>query len=159
MAEAMRVVLLTVLFAFIMNIQTNLDTDKTATRQLKNAAELAAHDASLALNSTNLVDGNIVFDIQQATENIKKSLQFHLDLDDSLKPLADSLYQDNITIEHLEFIDDSNATFPYNYFNPRYDIVDTLQGPSVIVVISTDSPRYFAGDSIKIRQAAVYEYK
>lgn len=159
MAEAMRAVLLTVLFAFIMNIQMNLDTDKTATRQLKNAAELAAHDASLSLNSTNLVDGSIVFDVQQATKNIKESLKFHLDLDDSLNPLSDSLYQDNVTVEYLEFIDDSNATFPFNYYNPQYDIVDTLQGPSVIMVISTDSPRYFAGDSIKIRQAAVYEYK
>lgn len=159
MAETMRAVLLTVLFAFIMSIQINLDTDKTATRQMKNAAELAVHDASLALDSNRLVEGNIVFDQKKAKQSIQESLKYHLELDESLKPLKNSLYQKNITIEHLEFIDDSNASFPYKYTNSRYDIVDNLQGPSVIMVISTDSPRYFAGDSIKIRQASVYEYK
>ncbi|MGE6755950.1 peptidase M23 [Rossellomorea sp. NPDC071047] len=159
MAEAIRAILLTLLFAYIMTIQTNLDTDKTATRQLKNAVELAAHDASLAIDSSQLANGKLVFNQVKAADNLKKSLQFHLKLDSNYNPLTNSLYQDKVTIEHIEFIDDSMATFPFTYYNSDYDIVDTLDGPSIVVVISTPSPRYFAGDKIPIRQAAVYEYK
>ncbi|RUU70412.1 peptidase M23, partial [Mesorhizobium sp. M7A.F.Ca.MR.362.00.0.0] len=49
MATTLRTIIFVLLFALITQIQFNLDADKTATRQLKNATEIAVHDAGLAV--------------------------------------------------------------------------------------------------------------
>ncbi|MCA1064434.1 peptidase M23 [Rossellomorea aquimaris] len=158
MSEALRTIFLTVLFAFITAMQFNLDADKTATRELKNAVEIAVHDASLALDEAQLRDGKLVFDQVQARQNFRDGLMSYMDLDSALTPNPTSFYQDEVVLEYIEFVDDSNATFPMTYTNPTYNIVDTLNGPSIIVVVTTTSPRYFAGDPIQLRKAAVYGY-
>ncbi|MDC3424312.1 peptidase M23 [Aquibacillus sp. 3ASR75-11] len=162
MSESLRAMFLILLFAGIMSMQYNMDADKTATRQVKNALELAVHDAALALDESQLSQGKIVFDQVQAMENLKKSLEDNLELSSGMgyvyTPTADSFYQDDFYLEHIEFVDDSNRTFPSVYYNPDYAIIDTLNGPSVIAVLSTTSPRYFAGDGITIRRTVVYEY-
>lgn len=150
-----------------MVIQFTLDADKTATRQLKNSLELAVHDSSLAIDETQMSQGYIVFDQRQAKINFRESLMYHLKLDSSYTPVVGSFYQKPFQVKLLEFIDDKTPdpnnpgqtiTFPYVYTNSAYNIVDVLNGPCVVAVIETTSPRYFVGDSTTIRQAAVYEY-
>ncbi len=168
MGSTIKGIFLILIFALVSVIQWNLDSDKTATRQIKNTLELAVHDASLALDESQLSQGYIVFDQVQARTNFEESLKYHLKLDNNLIPISNSFYQHEIKIKHLEYIDDRTVdpsnppqlvSFPYVYQNSKYDIVDVLDGPSVIAVLETRSPRYFAGNSITIRQAAVYEYK
>jgi len=144
-------------------MQYNLDADKTATRQLKNALEIAVHDAALAIDSHEIAEGRIVFDETLAKQYLIDSLERNLNAKTTngfvFKPVENSFYKSDIIIEHLEFIDDSDGrAYPFNYSYSTYHIVETIDGPCVIAVISTDSPRWFRGDSIKIRQGAVYEY-
>lgn len=162
MAQTLKTMFLILIFAGIMAMQFNLDADRTSSRQIKNALELAVHDAALALDESQLSQGRIVFDQVQAFQNFKASLETNLYLQSSVgylySPITGSFYQEDIILEHIEYIDDSNSTFPKVYNNPNYDIVDMLNGPSIVAVISTKSPRYFAGEGIVIRKAVVYEY-
>jgi hypothetical protein len=166
-SEALRGFFLIFIFALIMTIQYNLDADKTATRQLKNTLELAIHDASLAIDESQISEGYVVFDQLQAEMNFKESMMYHLKLDTNYTPTANTFYQNAFEVKLLEFIDDKTPdpnnpgqtiTFPYVYTNATYDVVDVLNGPSVITVVETVSPRYFAGNENTIRQAAIYEY-
>ncbi|MDO6657431.1 peptidase M23 [Anaerobacillus sp. 1_MG-2023] len=162
MAHSLKVMFLMLLFAGIMMMQYNLDSDRTSTRQMKNGLELAVHDAALALDNSQLSQGKVVFDEWEAVENFKASLEANLDLESGAGyvyfPKESSYYQDPFYVEHLEFIDDEDGSFPQVYSNPKYDILDTLNGPSIIAVVSTKSPRYFAGEGITIRKSVVYEY-
>lgn len=166
MSEALRSFFLVMIFGLITMMQWNLDADKTATRQLKNSLEIAVHDASLAIDESELIQGLLVFDEPQGTSNFKESLKYHLQLDDNLKPLPDSFYKNPFVIKKLVYIDEKTidpntgnpVRFPYVYENTIYDVVDVLDGPSVIAIVETTSPRYFRGDAITIRQASVYEY-
>lgn len=163
MSQTLRTVLFVLLFAFILQMQFNLDADKTASRQLKNAIEIAVHDAALAIEPLAMGDGRVVFDETLARQYLIESLEKNLNVTSKdgyrFTPAPNSFYKSDIKLEHLEFIDDSDGlTYPFNYINTTYDIIETIDGPSVIAVITTDSPRWFRGQSIKIRQGAVYEY-
>ena len=145
-------------------MQFNLDADKTSTRQLKNGLELAVHDASLAIIPEEMAEGRIVFDQFAAIENLQESLESNLDIESSAgyvyTPNQTSFFKKNLYLVHLEFIDDSvTSTYPYTYQNANYEILERLDGPSVIAVLATESPRWFVGGKTLITQAAVYEYK
>ncbi|NRD80843.1 peptidase M23 [Bacillus sp. BRMEA1] len=164
MSTALRTILLVVLFAFIMSLQVNLDADKTSTFKMKNALELAVHDGALALSSADLANGKIVFDQNAALNNIQASLDTNLNLTSNAgyvyTPNANSFFKNNLYLVDLEFIDDNvTTTYPYIYNNPNYNISKTVNGPSIIAIMTTDSPRWFNGSDTIIRQAAVYEYK
>lgn len=164
MATTLRTALFILLFALILQMQYNIDADKTATRQLKNALELAVHDATLAINTDSVVEGKVIFDRDLAIENLKNSLEASLNVKSEggyvFTPNKDSFFQDDLYLVHLEFIDESASTiFPLNYINPDYEILETINGPSIVAVLTTESPRWFHGKTTFIRQAAVYEYK
>ena len=160
MGTTLRAFFLVFIWAGIMAMQYNFDLDNTTTRRVKHALELAVHDASLEINKAALAEGNIVFNTAQAEQKFKLSLRENLILDASLHPLDGSLLQEEVKIMHLEYIDDSNTgVFPFNYTHDRYEIFDTVRGPSIVAVIETVSPRYFKGDPMTIRQSVVYEYK
>ncbi|RHW35958.1 peptidase M23 [Neobacillus notoginsengisoli] len=164
MATTLRSILFVLLFALLMQMQYNLDADKTATRQLKNAIELAVHDAALAVSPLEMAEGRIVFEQSKAIDNLKLSLEENLKIESAggfvYSPKSNSFYKQDLYISHLEFVDDSiTMSYPYTYVNQDYDILETLDGPSVIAVITTESPRWFNGGTSYIRQAAVYEYK
>ncbi|WP_026801341.1 hypothetical protein [Pontibacillus halophilus] len=162
MSQAVKVMFLMLLFAGTMALNTNLDTDINTMRDTKDALELAVHDAALALDQAQLAQGQIVFDQERALNNFQQSLEYNLDLDSRYgylyEPTADSFYQHDFTLDHFEVIDHSTSSFPFNYSNPKYDIVEYIDGPSIVAVISTKSPRYFAGEGIYTRRAVVYEY-
>ncbi|WP_374717751.1 peptidase M23 [Neobacillus sp.] len=164
MAITLRTVLFVLLFAFITQMQFNLDADKTATRQVKNAIELAVHDATLAVTPASLAEGKIVFDRNAALSNLKKSLEHSLNVKSSdgylYTPNPNSFFKKNLQVVSLEYIDDSvPRTYPFVYSNPRYKIIENIDGPCIIAVITTESPRWFKGSTTYIKQAAVYEYK
>jgi len=168
MSTALRGFFFILLFALITVLQWNLDSDKTATRQLKNALELAVHDASLALDETQLSQGYIVFDQAQAELNFRQSLSYNLKLNNDLTPVSGSFYKQPFKIDLLQYFDDKTPdpnnpsktiSFPYVYSNAKYDVLEVLNGPCVVAVVETKSPRYFKGTPTLIRQAAVYEYK
>ncbi|MDE3840989.1 peptidase M23 (plasmid) [Bacillus methanolicus] len=163
MATTLRTALFILLFAFIIQMQFNIDADKTATRQIKNALELGVHDAALAVDHNAIADGKVIFDQSAAIDKLKESLELNLDLKSQAgfvyTPNESSFFKNELYIVHLEFVDDSNATFPMVYSNPDYEILERINGPSVIAVMTTESPRWFKGNTTYIRQAAVYEYK
>lgn len=163
MATTLRTVLFVLLFAFIMAMQYNLDADKTATRTIKNSIEFAVHDAGLAIDKESFSEGSIVFDQNIATDNFKKSLEKNLHATSSggfvYKPDKDTFFQNDLYVVALDYIDDSNHTFPYEYKNEQYGVTERLNGPSIIAIMTTESPRWFRGNATYIRQAAVYEYK
>jgi hypothetical protein len=164
MATTLRTILFILLFALIIQMQLNLDSDKTATRQIKNALELAVHDAALAVSPVEMGVGRVVFDQNQAIENLKMSLEDNLDVASAggfvYNPNESSFFNNELYITHLEFIDDSiTTTYPYTYVNEDYEIMETVDGPSIIAVMTTESPRWFNGRTTYIRQAAVYEYR
>lgn len=164
MATTLRTILFILMFAFITQMQFNLDADKTATRQMKNALELAVHDAALAVSPVEMGNGKVVFDQTKAIDNLRLSLESNLKIQSSggfvYTPSSNSLFKHDLYISHLEFIDDSvTTTYPYTYVNNDYEIMETVDGPSVIAVMTTESPRWFNGGVTYIRQAAVYEYK
>lgn len=163
MSETLKTMFLMLLFAGIIAMQYNGDADRTSNRQIKNALELAVHDAALAIDSTQLSQGLIVFDKVEAKNNLKTSIEQSLRVSSPMgiiyTPDKNSFFQEDIMIEHLEFIDDSNTSnFPMIYTNAKYDIVEIMNGPGIIAVISTRSPRYFVGNKSIIRKAVVYEY-
>lgn len=163
MATTLRTILFILMFALITQMQFNLDADKTATRQIKNALELAVHDASLTISPSEMGLGNVVFDQNRAIENLRLSLESSLKIQSSggfvYTPNSNSLFKQELYISHLEFIDDSITTnYPYTYVNDDYEIMETVDGPSIIAVMTTESPRWFLGGTTYIRQAAVYEY-
>ncbi|WP_078557025.1 peptidase M23 [Bacillus alkalicellulosilyticus] len=164
MSHTLQTMFLILVFAGIMFMQFNLDSDRTANRQIKNALELAVHDAALALDESHLISGQIVFDQGRAMDNFKTSLETSLRVEASgegfiYSPLEESRYQNEMYIEHIEFFDDSNSLFPFSYNNPDYNIIETLQGPGVVAVLTTVSPRYFRGNGMIIRKTVVYEYQ
>ncbi|MFE8703926.1 peptidase M23 [Cytobacillus sp. FJAT-54145] len=162
MGTTLRAFFLCLVWAGILTMQLNFDADSTATRRLKDALELATHDAALYLKTDELANGRIVFDQTLATQTLKKSLEMNLSLDTSLTPLSTSFFKDEGQIKLLlvEFVDDSNTlAYPTNYFNSTYEIIDTIEGPAIVAVLETTGPRWFGGTKKTIRQAVVYEYK
>lgn len=164
MSQTLRTALYVLLFAFIIQMQFNLDADKTATRQLKNAIELAVHDAALAIDFESLKEGKIIFDEDQALKNLKQSIEKNLNVTGITPyryiPKDNTFYHSEISIVFITFIDDRTPrNYPIKYNNLLYKITETVEGPCVIAVIETESPRWFSGGTATIRQAAVYEYK
>ncbi|MEI2356698.1 peptidase M23 [Mesobacillus zeae] len=164
MATTLRTILFVLLFSFIIQMQFNLDSDKTATRQVKNGLELAVHDAALAVSPSEIGEGKVVFEQDRAINNLKSSLEENLKISSSggfvYTPNEGSFFKNDLFISHIEFIDDSvTRTYPYTYVNDKYEIMETVDGPSIIAVMTTESPRWFNGGTTFIRQAAVYEYK
>jgi hypothetical protein len=148
------------MWAGILSMQTNFDMDDKATYKLKNALELAVHDAALSIKTEELMNGKIVFEQAIAEQHFRNSLEANLRLNTSLEPLTDSFFKEPIILKHLEYVDHSTGnTFPMNYINDTYQIVDTLEGPAIVAVLETSGPRYFSGNKNVIRQAVVYHYK
>ncbi|WP_163537303.1 peptidase M23 [Gracilibacillus sp. YIM 98692] len=165
MSEALRTIFLVMLFVGIMTIQMNMDADKTTARQLKNILELATHDAALALDESQLSEGRIVFDQVQAKEYLKESITHNMKVDNVLgdqeiyQPADDSYYHDSLYITDMIFLDDLNiSSFPYHYTNASYGIDTIINGPTIFVVGSIQSPRYFAGNGVLIEKTVMYEY-
>jgi hypothetical protein len=161
----LKVVLLCGFFTAIIVLQVHLDAVSTTSRTLKEVAEFATHDASLAVVEEQVVDNGLVeFVPAIAEERLKDSLKYHLRLKDSLspyvlEPLSNSFLDSPIEIKYIRYFDDTNTTFPYIYEDLAEGIVQPLYGPSVVALIEAQSPTPFVGTRKTIQRLAVYEYK
>ncbi|WP_207893603.1 hypothetical protein [Tepidibacillus fermentans] len=88
------------------------------------------------------------------TESLEKNARLT-----ATTPNADSFFEDEFRVVSMDFIDDSNATFPYTYHHPIYHFDVLYSGPTIVVVIETYGPRFFKGEKNIIRRAASYSYK
>lgn len=129
-----------------------MDNHATATayNRLKNALDLATHDAAMEVDRNELARrGRIVFSAN-AQNTLMSSLQKNLKLDANNRPLAPNLFRstDQLSVLVFERIEsgcpNSPAGFPCTYTNPTYGYVDTLYGPSVVAIIAMRHPRPFA---------------
>lgn len=129
---------------------------------LKDANNMAVHDAAQELDEIALSRGRIIIVPSVALETFKKSLESNLGLDQSLLPKSGSRVHSEVKIDKFEIIDEASGVhFPYMYEDAEYGITKYLQGPAVIAVIETAQPvmiaRAKSTDPIVV--PAVQEYK
>lgn len=128
---------------------------------LKDANNMAVHDASQELDLMALGEGNIVIKPNWALETFKDTLEGNLGLDANLSPRAGSRLNARVEIIDFKILDDSNTIFPILYEDEQYGITKYLSGPAVVAVIQTKHPVLIARSRVPeaIRVPAVYEYK
>ncbi|MEI2395488.1 hypothetical protein [Paenibacillus phytohabitans] len=129
---------------------------------LKDANNMAVHDASQELNEAARAQGRLVIDPDKAYATFRHSLQSNLGLDDGLSPLAGSRLQAQVRIVKFDIVDEATGnTFPMLYEDPAYGITKYIQGPSVIAVIETEHPVLISRNKVQeaITVPAVQEYK
>ncbi|WP_019912926.1 hypothetical protein [Paenibacillus sp. HW567] len=153
-------VLLIFVYSWFFQIQ-NQEWD-TLRSMLKDANNIAVHDASQALNEAARTQGRLIIDPAEAFATFRQSLQANLGLDDGLSPLAGSRLQTQVKIIKFDIVDQSSGVaFPFLYEDSKYGITKYIQGPSVIAVIETAHPVLIA--RAKVQEAiivpAVQEYK
>lgn len=153
-------VLLIFIYSWFFQIQ-NQEWD-TLRSMLKDANNMAVHDASQELNEAARAQGRLIIDPVAAYATFRQSLENNLGLDDGLFPLAGSRLQTQVRIVKFVIVDDSTGnTFPFLYEDRAYGITKYIQGPSVIAVIQTDHPQLISRAKVQeaISVPAVQEYK
>ena len=174
MGHILRIAFACMIWALLLKFQVDYEQDQIATRYLKDGLELAVHDAAMMLDVDELSTGEMVFNQSLADEVFKMSFEKNMKVrmnsvasfaGGSFTPEDLSFFQSNIEIVNVEFIDDvthPGTTYPCVYGiscgSEVYDITETINGPSLVVVAETKSPRAFSTTEQVIRQAVVYEY-
>lgn len=153
-------VLLIFIYSWFFQIQ-NQEWDMLRS-MLKDANNIAVHDASQELNESARAQGRLIIKPAEAFAAFRQSLQANLGLDDGLSPLAGSRLQTQVKIVKFDIVDQSSGvTFPFLYEDSNYGITKHIQGPSVIAVIETAHPVLIS--RAKVQEAiivpAVQEYK
>lgn len=130
--------------------QVDHHTTQTAYLRLKNALDLATHDAALHIDKAELsLYGRIRF-TDQAPVVLATSLQRNLRLNTANFPLSPNMFRSTdqlqlLVMESLETgCSDAAPGFPCTYRNATYDYVDTIKGPSIVSIISLRHPRPFS---------------
>lgn len=129
---------------------------------LKDANNIAVHDAAQELNETELTRGHLIIDPTEAYATFQQSLQENLGLDSDLSPELGSRFQTQVKIVKFDIVDElDGVTFPLLYEDSEYGITKYIQGPSVIAVIETAHPVLISRGKIQepIRVPAIQEYK
>ncbi|AIQ45484.1 hypothetical protein R70723_05925 [Paenibacillus sp. FSL R7-0273] len=129
---------------------------------LKDANNMAVHDASQELDEAERSQGRLVIDPAEAYTTFRESLQYNLGLDSGLSPLAGSRLQTQVKVVKFDIVDDSTGVaFPFLYEDSAYGITKYIQGPSVIAVIETQHPVLISRSKVQeaIVVPAVQEYR
>ncbi|WP_150274237.1 hypothetical protein [Paenibacillus tepidiphilus] len=129
---------------------------------LKDANNMAVHDAVLELNQYELSNGKIVIDPDEAYDTFVETLERNLGLSNDLAPKSGSRLHSKVKIVDFIIIDDmSNVNFPFLYENSQYHITKYLNGPAVIAIIETEHPKLISRNKKQapIRVPAIQEYK
>lgn len=161
MRQIMLVLMLTVMWSKLTITQTNNDIFTQTIQQLQNAGNLAAHDASLAIDATNIGNSQIIFNQTEAGQIFQQTFDENAGFDPSTnQATTDSRFTGNVTILTSAYIDDSNATFPYQYSNATYGINAILTSPAVIYVVQVQ-PRSYApwAQSDPLTYPVIYQYQ
>jgi hypothetical protein len=169
MRQAMRLWIKITGYILLWAVMFNMISDAKTTKYLKQDIVVAAHDASLMIDQTQLANGKVIFDKTPTLEQsatyraFVESLEHNTGLtyvsNNQLEAEGHPFQQDNFRIVSFELIDEENYTFPHQFTHPLYDLEINLSGPTVVAVIETYSPRYFSGEKTLIRRASVYTYK
>jgi hypothetical protein len=129
---------------------------------LKDANNIAVHDAAQQLDETELTRGRLIIDPTDAYDTFQHALQVNLGLDNGLSPQVGSRFKNQVKIVKFDIVDDSaGVTFPLLYEDSEYGITKYIEGPSVIAVIETEHPLLISRAKAQepIRVPAVQEYK
>ncbi|WNS41018.1 hypothetical protein [Paenibacillus sp. MMS20-IR301] len=153
-------VLLIFIYSWFFQIQ-NQEWDIMRT-MLKDANNMAVHDASQELNEAARAQGRLIIDRDEAYATFRQSLQSNLGLDDGLSPLTGSRLRAQVKIVKFDIVDEGTGdAFPFLYEDHTYGITKYIQGPSVIAVIQTEHPVLITRNKVQeaITVPAVQEYK
>lgn len=153
-------VLLIFIYSWFFQIQ-NQEWDMVR-GMLKDAGNIAVHDAAQALDQAVLADGKLVIDPAEAFAAFTEAVQLNLGLGVDLSPEAGSRLHHQVKVLKFEIIDESSGvTFPLLYEDSAYGITKYIQGPSVIAVIETAHPVLItrAKQQEPIRVPAIQEYR
>ncbi|WP_379132514.1 hypothetical protein [Paenibacillus sp. sgz500958] len=127
---------------------------------LKDANNIAVHDAALEVDEQALSEGQFLIDSAEAYTTFLESLQLNLGLDAGLSPLPGSRLHQQVRIVKFTVLDESAGyTFPMLYEDSDYGIVKYVKGPSVVAVIETAHPVLVARSKVQepIRVPAIQE--
>jgi hypothetical protein len=153
------------LFAMVLSLQVNVDADFKAMDKLQKANEFAVHDGAIPLKIDDLAAGGFKFDQIIGRENYMESISFLLDAEwngTEFIPNGNSFFQEPIRLVYLDFVDSSHpscSSFPCSFNVPIINKAENLAGPSVLAILESESPRFFAGDPSPVRKLSIYEYK
>ncbi|MFF2017582.1 hypothetical protein [Paenibacillus sp. NPDC058177] len=153
-------VLLIFIYSWFFQIQ-NQEWD-TLRSMLKDAGNVAVHDAAQEMDEAARAQGRLIIDPAQAYATFEDSLRHNLGLGNDLSPKVGSRFRDKVKILKFDIVDESKgARFPLLYEDRKYGITKYLQGPSVIAVIETKHPVLIARTKTQeaITVPAVQEYK
>ncbi|NUU60018.1 hypothetical protein [Paenibacillus agri] len=153
-------VLLIFIYSWFFQIQ-NQEWD-TLRSMLKDAGNVAVHDAAQEMDEAARAQGRLIIDPAQAYATFEDSLRHNLGLGNDLSPKVGSRFRDKVKIVKFDIVDESRgARFPLLYEDRKYGITKYIQGPSVIAVIETKHPVLIARTKTQeaITVPAVQEYK
>ncbi|MEK8210406.1 hypothetical protein NST41_32975 [Paenibacillus sp. FSL L8-0696] len=129
---------------------------------LKDANNMAVHDAAQEVNEYQLSQGRLIINPGEAYETFRETLGMNLGLDSELNPKVGSRFHDKVKIVDFVIFDESSGkSFPFLYEDSRYGITKYIQGPCVVAVVETEHPVILAGSKKHkaIQVPAVQEYK
>lgn len=153
------------LFAVVMSLQVNVDSDIKAMDRLQKANEFGVHDGAIPLNFANFSEGGFRFEKSIGRQNYINSISYSLNATwngSEFFPSTDSFFQEPIKLLYLDFVDSSHPScpsFPCTFDIPITNTVENLAGPSVLAILETKSPRFFTGTPLTVRKLSIYEYK
>ncbi|MFF2908749.1 hypothetical protein [Paenibacillus sp. NPDC057934] len=153
-------VLLIFVYSWFFQIQ-NQEWD-TLRGMLKDAGNVAVHDAAQEMDEAARAQGRLIIDPVQAYATFEDSLRHNLGLGNDLSPKVGSRFREKVKIVKFEIVDESKeVSFPLLYEDRKYGITKYIQGPSVIAVIETKHPVLIARTKMQeaITVPAVQEYK
>lgn len=109
--------------------------------QLRTATEEASVAAAMFIDPWEESEGRIVFNQAEGHKAIKAIIKSMLKTNDSLIPVKESYWQDQI-VYNAYFYDDSNTTYPYYFTDPETGYKFKVNKPSVVVTINAGKARY-----------------
>ncbi|TDY40487.1 hypothetical protein C7445_12016, partial [Alicyclobacillus sacchari] len=123
----------------------NLEMETVVYHRIVNAMFLASQDAVEDVVPSSTANGQPIFNQTEADQTFRETLANNLGLDpNTLQPVPNSTFHVAPQIVDEEFYDWSNAIFPYHYVNSAYGINETLDAPSMVVVVQFTMPSYAA---------------
>lgn len=127
--------------------------------RVKDAIDLATHDASLQVDQVQLKNGNIVFDQTRVDAVFRQSFSKNLYLDAGFNPLGNNILKQPIILKFLIGVD--SGVFPMDYATPVPNVpIVHLYKPSVITIVEYKLP-YKTMNTINapITVVGIHEYK
>lgn len=150
MPEIFRGILLVGVAFLLMVMQINISQQNRAVKYLKEDLEVAVHDAALQIDVMAMSEGHIVFEQDKALEVFKETFERNTNLTSNDYNIVEVAYIDDTTV----------SSFPHTYESPNYDFKDTFFYPTMLVIVETETQKFFRMSNQEqiIRRVASYTY-